>query len=429
MIQNGRQTSLRMAMDHMHDASDLADDVLISALYVEAEEAHNASQPAYNVESGLQRLRAGLDERMGDIGLAQLDATPEKADHEEPHERQAHMAAVPARTAVRSSSAVSSSVGAAARHGAGVTTVRRRRLGSELRRMREAHSIKLQEAADQLGVTASALSRIETGKAPARSAYLTAMLEMYDVDDPARRQVLIDMAREGHRKGWWAAYEDVLPTGFGIYMGLEAEASSLRAFEPVVVHGLLQTEDYARAVMTTVRRELAAEGIERLVTLRMQRQEALTRADPLELWLILDESALRRSIGGPELMHNQLAHLAQVSLWPNVTLQVLPFASGPHPFLNGPFCIIEFPGGYDPDVVYTEGVAGQGYLERDKDVRACAEGFDLLRTAALSPAESTAMIGKMAIEIAGSIESTPNDTRLPPYAARPVVPTSAETMP
>ena len=278
-------------------------------------------------------------------------------------------------------------------------TVRRRRLGTELRRLRESHSLKLEEVADQLGVAASTLSRIETGKAPTRSAYLTAMLEMYGVDDPGRRQVLIDMAREGHRKGWWAAYEDVLPTGFGIYVGLEAEASSLRAFESVVVHGLLQTEDYARAVMTTVRRKLAAEEIERNVALRMQRQEALLREDPLELWLILDESVVRRTIGGPELMHSQLVHLVDASLRPNVMLQVLPFSSGPHPFLNGPFCLIEFPERYDPDVVYTEGVAGQAYLERDKEVRACAEGFDLLRAAALSPADSTDLISTLASQV------------------------------
>src|SRR5260370_42042976 len=133
---------------------------------------------------------------------------------------------------------------------------------------------------------------------------------MYGGDDSVRRQVLIDMAREGHRKGWWAAYEDVLPTGFGIYVGLEAEASSLRAFESVVVHGLLQTEEYARAVMTTVRRKLAADEIERNVSLRMQRQDALLRADPLELWLILDESVLCRDIGGPEVRGKQLVHPA-----------------------------------------------------------------------------------------------------------------------
>jgi len=188
-------------------------------------------------------------------------------------------------------------------------TVRRRRLGTELRRLREAHSIKLEEVAEQLGVAASTLSRIETGKAPTRTAYLTSMLELYGVDDPGQKQVLIDMAREGHRKGWWAAYEDVLPTGFGIYVGLEAEAASLRAYESLVVHGLLQTEDYARAVTTTVHRKLAADEIERLVRLRVQRQEALLRADPIDLWLILDEAVLRRAVGGPELMHNQLNHL------------------------------------------------------------------------------------------------------------------------
>ena len=278
-------------------------------------------------------------------------------------------------------------------------TVRRRRLGTELRRLREAHSIKLEEVAEQLGVAASTLSRIETGKAPTRSAYLTAMLRMYGVDDPGQRQVLIDMAREGHRKGWWAAYEDVLPTGFGIYVGLEAEAASLRAYESLVVHGLLQTEDYARAVMTTVGRKLAADEIERLVTLRMQRQEVVLRADPIELWLILDEAVLRRAIGPPELMHNQLTHLADASLWPNVTLQVMPFGGGPHPFLNGPFSIIEFPERTDPDVVYTEGVAGQAYLERDREVRSCAEGFDLLRAAAMSPVDSTDLVSKLASQI------------------------------
>jgi transcriptional regulator with XRE-family HTH domain len=278
-------------------------------------------------------------------------------------------------------------------------TVRRRRLGTELRRLREAHSIKLEEVADQLGVAASTLSRIETGKAPTRSAYLSAMLEMYGVDDPGQRQALIEMAREGHRKGWWAAYDDVLPTGFGVYVGLEAEASSVRSFESLVIHGLLQTEDYARAVMTTVRRKLTGDEIERLVTLRMQRQEALLRADPLELWLILDEAVIRRTMGGPELMHNQLIHLADASLWPNVTLQVLPFTSGPHPSLNGPFCIIEFPERYDPDVVYTEGVAGHAYLERDRDVRLCAEVFDLLRAAALSPADSADLINTLAGQV------------------------------
>ena len=280
-------------------------------------------------------------------------------------------------------------------------TVRRRRLGTELRRLREAHSLKLEEVADKLGLAASTLSRIETGKAPTRTAYLSAMLDLYSVDDLGQRQILVDMAREGHRKGWWAAWEDVLPTGFDVYVGLEAEAASLRAYESLVVHGLLQTEAYAREVMTTVRRRQTPDQIERLIQLRMQRQEVILpgRADPIELWLILDEAVIRRTMGAPELMRAQLNHLADASQWPNVTLQVLPFCSGPHPALNGPFTIIEFPERFDPDVVYTEGVGGQAYLERERDVRARAEAFDLLRAAALSPADSTDLIGTLAREI------------------------------
>ena len=279
-------------------------------------------------------------------------------------------------------------------------TVRRRRLGSELRHLRETRSIKLEEVAEQLGLAASTLSRIETGKAPTRTAYLHAMLDMYGVTDPPQRQTLVEMAREGHRKGWWAGMERVLPTGFDVYVGLEAEASSLRAFESLVVHGLLQTEEYARSVMTTVRRKLRPEEIEACVALRMQRQDAILRpTDPLDLWLILDEAVIRRTMGPPDLMRCQLLHLAEASLWPNVTLQVLPFSSGPHPSLNGPFCIIEFPERFDPDVVYAEGVHGHAYLERERDVRACAEAFDLLRAAALSPADSTELISGLASSI------------------------------
>lgn len=278
-------------------------------------------------------------------------------------------------------------------------TVRRRRLGSELRRLREGQSIKLEEVAEQLGLAPSTLSRIETGKAPTRSAYLNSMLEIYGVDDPSQRQMLVDMAREGHRKGWWAVWEDVLPTGFGIYVGLEAEAASLRVYEAQVVHGLLQTEEYARSVMTTVRRRETADEISRLVALRMQRQEVLLRADPLELWIILDEAVIRRAMGPPDLMRRQLEHLCEASLMPNVTLQVLEFASGLHPALNGPFAIIEFPERFDPDVVYSEGVAGQAYVEeREREVRARVEAFDLLRATALPPADSADLIRIISLE-------------------------------
>jgi hypothetical protein len=278
-------------------------------------------------------------------------------------------------------------------------TVRRRRLGSELRRLREAHSFKLDEAADRLGLAASTLSRIETGKAPTRTAYLMTMFEMYGVDDPGQRQALIEMAREGHRKGWWAVYDDVLPTGFDVYVGLEAEASALRVFEDQVVHGLLQTEGYARTVMTSVRRWQDTRQIDRAVELRMGRQRVLTGSDPLKLWCILNEPVISRMIGGQAVMREQLARLLEAGQQPNVTLQVLPLSSGVHPALNGPFCILEFPERGDQDVVYTEGVAGHAYLERDAEVRSCAEVFDLLRAAALSPADTITFIQRMAGDV------------------------------
>jgi transcriptional regulator with XRE-family HTH domain len=277
-------------------------------------------------------------------------------------------------------------------------TVRRRRLGSELRRLRESQSLKLEEVAERIGLAASTLSRIETGKAPTRPAYLSSMLELYGVDNPSQRQVLQDMAKDGHRKGWWALWDGVLPTGFTIYVGLEAEAASLRVYEPQVVHGLLQTEDYARAVMSTVRRRQTPAEIDKLVSLRMQRQEVLQKAEPLDLWIILDEGVLRRMTARSAVMRAQLEHLHSASQWPNVTIQVLSFGCGLHPGLGGPFTIIEFPERFDPDVVYTEGVTGQAYIEeRDREVRSRSEAFDLLRATALPPVDSARLIQSLCV--------------------------------
>ncbi len=278
-------------------------------------------------------------------------------------------------------------------------TVRRRRLGAELRRLREAHSLKLEEVAEQLGLAPSTLSRIETGKAPTKSAYLTAMLGMYGVDDPGARKVLVDMAREGHRKGWWSIYDDVLPSGFDIYVGLEAEACGLRSYETDVVHGLLQTTDYALAVLRELRPRDSDEQIRRVVDLRMQRQRLLDQDPPLDLWLILDEGAIRRNIGGAAVMRPQLEHLIQASRWSNVTLQVLAFGSGAHAGLTGPFSILEFPERSDEDVAYTESVGGMIYMEKDREVRLCADAFDRMRAAALSPAASVELIQHVSREL------------------------------
>jgi len=278
-------------------------------------------------------------------------------------------------------------------------TVRRRRLGTELRKLREASGYKLEEVAAQLGVAPSTLSRIETGKAPTKSAYLSQMLEAYGVDDPAQRQILVDMAREGHRKGWWAAYDDVLPSGFDIYVGLEAETTAVRGYEISVVHGLLQTPDYARGVLREMFPRHSLDQIERMVDLRLERQRRFDEDPPLELWAILDEAAIRRPVGGPTVMRRQLKHLLEVVERPGLTLQVLPFSCGAHAGHGGAFSILEFPNRTDPEVVYVESVAGIIYLEKDRDVRARAEAFDRLRAAALAPGASADLIEQVAQEL------------------------------
>jgi transcriptional regulator with XRE-family HTH domain len=278
-------------------------------------------------------------------------------------------------------------------------TVRRRRLGTELRKLRESNGYKLEEVAAQLGVAPSTLSRIETGKAPTKSAYLNQMLEMYGVVEPGQRQVLVDMAREGHRKGWWAAYDDVLPSGFDIYVGLEAETAAVRGYEISVVHGLLQTPDYARAVLGEMFPRHATDQIDRLVDLRIERQRRLDDDPPLDLWAILDEAVIRRPVGGNHVMRGQLEHLLNMAAKPGVTLQVLPFASGAHAGHGGPFSILEFPNRTDSEVAYVESVAGYLYLEKDREVRTRVEAFDRLRAAALSPSASADLIAEVANEL------------------------------
>lgn len=278
-------------------------------------------------------------------------------------------------------------------------TVRRRRLGTELRKLRESNGYKLEEVAAQLGVAPSTLSRIETGKAPTKSAYLGQMLEMYGVVDQAQRQVLVDMAREGHRKGWWAAYDDVLPSGFDIYVGLEAETAAIRGYEISVVHGLLQTPQYARAVLTEMFPRHTVEQIDRLVDLRIQRQQRFDDDPPLELWAILDEAVIQRPVGGQAVMRGQLEHLLTMATRPGLTLQILPFSCGAHAGHGGPFSILEFPNRTDSEVAYVESVAGYIYLEKDREVRLRVEAFDRLRAAALAPGASLELIARLAHEL------------------------------
>lgn len=275
-------------------------------------------------------------------------------------------------------------------------TVRRRRLGTELRKLRENSGRTIGETATALGTDPAAVSRIEAGKAPAGAAHLSQILDMYDVSDPGARELLVGMAREGHRKGWWADYGDVLPSGLDIHSGVEAEAAGIRAFEVSAVHSLLQTPDYARAALQQMFPRHAPAQIDRLVTLRLMRQRRLDDASPPDLWVILDEAVIRRAVGDEACMKGQLKHLAAESARQPVTVQVLPFTAGAHPGCGGAFSVMEFPEGPGSRVVCIESFAGSIYLEKERDVKTREEAFSRLQAAAMPPAESLALISEAA---------------------------------
>jgi transcriptional regulator with XRE-family HTH domain len=274
-------------------------------------------------------------------------------------------------------------------------TVRRRRLGIELRRLREHAGLTIDQVARRLECSDSKISRIETGQVSATPRDVRDILEIYEVGEEQRAD-LIQIAREARQKGWWHAYGDIpIPPA----VAFEAEAFSMSIYQSLVVHALFQTKDYARAVLRAVRPQLTQEQIERRVELRMARQSILTLDKPPALWVVLDEAVLRRLIGGPEVMRQQLERLSEVGASPNVTLQLLPFTSGEHAGLGGEFTLIGFPDPGDPNVVYIEIPNNDLWLEDPVSVRDYDHLFDLLRAAALPPAESAGFITKVAKEL------------------------------
>jgi Domain of unknown function (DUF5753) len=193
-----------------------------------------------------------------------------------------------------------------------------------------------------------------------------ALLELYGVTGPERNG-LIQLARDARQPGWWHSFRDVLPNPYEVYIGLEAGAAAIRNFEPVVVPGLLQTEDYARAAFRNGPRELDRDDVERRVEVRMARQKILTRADRPRLWAVIDEAVIRRVVGGPEVMRGQLRHLIDGAGQGRTTIQVVPYSAGAHAGTTGPFVILQFPEPTDPAVVYVETLAGDIYLDEHLD--------------------------------------------------------------
>jgi transcriptional regulator with XRE-family HTH domain len=273
-------------------------------------------------------------------------------------------------------------------------TIRRRRLGAELRRHREAASVTIEGVAEQLECSASKVSRIETGHTSATPRDVRDMLRIYGVVGTESDE-LVQIAREARQKGWWHPYSTVLT---GAYVGLEAAAGSVRAYEQQVVPGLLQTEDYAKAMIRAARPDITVEEVNQRVRVRLGRQSLLSQDDPIDLWVVLDEAVVSRPVGGDAVMRAQLARLVEASDLPNVTLQILPFEVGAHAGMDGTFSILDFPEPGDPDVVYAENATGGLFLEKDDELQKYIFIFDHIRAAAMRPEESVALIAKLAEE-------------------------------
>ncbi|MFD4972024.1 helix-turn-helix domain-containing protein [Streptomyces sp. NPDC058424] len=275
-------------------------------------------------------------------------------------------------------------------------TVRRRRLGQELRRLRELKGMTAEEVAERLLVSQSKISRLENGRRSISQRDVRDLCGVYEVEDHRIVDSLMQMAKESRQQGWWHSFGDI---PYSVYIGLETDAASLRIYDPQVVPGLLQTRQYAEALIAGALPETAPADIEKRVQVRMRRQERISAAEnPLRLWTVLDEAALRRIVGSPALMREQLEHLVEQSRLPHVTVQVIPFDMGAHPGLNGQYAILEFPDTADSSVVYIEGVTSDLYLEKANDVQKYSVMYEHLRAQALNVEQSRQFIANIAKE-------------------------------
>ena len=270
----------------------------------------------------------------------------------------------------------------------GGPTVLRIMLGTQLRRLREASGITPDQAGYEIRGSRSKISRIEHGRVGFKERDISDLLTLYGVTDEQLRAGMLALAHQANTPGWWAKYNDILPDWFEPYLGLETAASLIRSFELQFVHGLLQTEDYARAV-TALGQSASTQDNERRVSLRMQRQGLLTSADPPRMWFVMDEAALRRPVGGRHVMRAQLNHLLQVASLPHVTLQVVPFRRGGHAAAGGSFTILRFAAPDLPDVVYLEQLTSALYLDDRKDIDHYMEVMNRLSAEAHTPVATT----------------------------------------
>ncbi|HKT04427.1 MAG TPA: helix-turn-helix transcriptional regulator [Rugosimonospora sp.] len=275
---------------------------------------------------------------------------------------------------------------------AGGPTALRMLLGAHLRRLREAQGVSREDAGWEIRSSESKISRMELGRVGFKERDVEDLLTLYGLDDEQERARLLALAREANNPGWWHRYGDVLPNWFQSYLGMEAAAALIRNYEVQFIPGLLQTPGYARAVVLLGHEQASEDEIERRINVRVRRQQLLTRANPPQLWAIVDEAALRRPMGGRAVMRGQLEALIDATKLSNVRLQVVPFSVGGHAAAGGAFSILRFPDRDLPDVVYVEQLNSALYLDKRDDVEQYAAAMESLSITALTPVRSVSFL-------------------------------------
>jgi transcriptional regulator with XRE-family HTH domain len=274
-------------------------------------------------------------------------------------------------------------------------TVRLRRLAAELRTLRTSSGLTRDAVVERTGINVATLYRIEHARVRPQTRTLRTLLDLYGADEQQQAD-LIALLRDARQRGWLHAYRSELPEQYTTYIGFEGEARSVWNYESLFIPGLLQTEDYARAVIRAVLPWASRDEVERRVEVRMERKDVLRNDNPLELWVIVDEAALQRQVGGQGVMRAQLSHLVQAAELPNITFQVIPFRDGAHAGMPGSFVFMQFDEATIPEVIYIDSMAGDLFLEAEADVRRYRLVFEHLRAVAASPDDSKSLVAALA---------------------------------
>ncbi len=278
-------------------------------------------------------------------------------------------------------------------------TVLRMILGTQLRRLREAADVTPDQASYEIRASRSKISRMEHGRVGFKDRDVADLLTLYGITDEQMRVRMLASVRHANAPGWWSKYGDLLPDWFEEYLGLEGAASVIRTFELQFVHGLFQTEAYARAVTLLGHKTAPADEIDRRVSLRLKRQDIVTSPEPPQVWSVMDEAVVRRPVGGRAVMRAQLERLAEVASLPQVTIQVVPFGGGGHAAAGGSFTILRFAEPELPDVVYIEQLTSALYLDGREDVDHYREVMNELSTQALTPDRTARVLAEITREI------------------------------